>query len=59
MSIFEEKDIPELYSQSPDWFEYCFVYEKFVARGDLSASLKKPAIYFEIWNQCKDSSPRS
>jgi hypothetical protein len=23
--------IPELYSVSPDWFEYCFLYEKFVA----------------------------
>jgi hypothetical protein len=22
---------PELYSVSPYWFEYCFVYEKFVA----------------------------
>jgi hypothetical protein len=22
---------PELYSLSPDWFEYCFIYEKFVA----------------------------
>jgi hypothetical protein len=22
---------PELYSVSPDWFEYCFIYEKFVA----------------------------
>jgi hypothetical protein len=22
---------PELYSVSPDWFEYCFYYEKFVA----------------------------
>jgi hypothetical protein len=22
---------PELYSISPDWFEYCFIYEKFVA----------------------------
>jgi hypothetical protein len=21
---------PELYSISPDWFEYCFIYEKFV-----------------------------
>jgi hypothetical protein len=21
----------ELYSISPDWFEYCFIYEKFVA----------------------------
>jgi hypothetical protein len=21
----------ELYSVSPDWFEYCFIYEKFVA----------------------------
>jgi hypothetical protein len=24
----------ELYSVSPDWFEYCFIYEKFVARGE-------------------------
>jgi hypothetical protein len=22
---------PELYSVSPEWFEYCFIYEKFVA----------------------------
>jgi hypothetical protein len=22
---------PESYSVSPDWFEYCFLYEKFVA----------------------------
>jgi hypothetical protein len=22
---------PELYSVSSDWFEYCFIYEKFVA----------------------------
>jgi hypothetical protein len=22
---------PELYSVSTDWFEYCFIYEKFVA----------------------------
>jgi hypothetical protein len=21
---------PELYSVSPDWFEYCFIYEKYV-----------------------------
>jgi hypothetical protein len=25
---------PELYSVSPDWFEYCFIYEKFVASGE-------------------------
>jgi hypothetical protein len=25
---------PELYSVSPDWFEYCFIYEKFVAYGE-------------------------
>jgi hypothetical protein len=23
--------LEELYSASPDWFEYCFIYEKFVA----------------------------
>jgi hypothetical protein len=23
--------IPELYFISPDWFAYCFIYEKFVA----------------------------
>jgi hypothetical protein len=22
---------PELHSVTPDWFEYCFIYEKFVA----------------------------
>jgi hypothetical protein len=26
---------PELYSVSPDWFKYCFIYEKFVACGEL------------------------
>jgi hypothetical protein len=25
----------ELYSVSPDWFEYCFIYEKFVACREL------------------------
>jgi hypothetical protein len=25
---------PDLYSVSPDWFEYCFIYEKFVACGE-------------------------
>jgi hypothetical protein len=25
---------PELYSASPDWFEYRFIYEKFVACGE-------------------------
>jgi hypothetical protein len=25
---------PELYSVSPDWFEYCFIDEKFVACGE-------------------------
>jgi hypothetical protein len=24
----------ELYSVSPDWFEYSFIYEKFVACGE-------------------------
>jgi hypothetical protein len=25
------KHTPELYSVGPDWFYYCFIYEKFVA----------------------------
>jgi hypothetical protein len=29
--IGSESRNPELYSVSPDWFEYCFIYEKFVA----------------------------
>jgi hypothetical protein len=28
------KPTPELYYLSPDWFEYCFIYEKFVACGE-------------------------
>jgi hypothetical protein len=27
-------EVEELYSVSPDWFEYCFIYEKFVAHGE-------------------------
>jgi hypothetical protein len=26
--------IPELYSVSPDWLQYCLTYEKFVACGE-------------------------
>jgi hypothetical protein len=25
---------PELHSVAPDWFGYCFIYVKFVARGE-------------------------
>jgi hypothetical protein len=27
---------PELYSVGPDWFEYCFIYEKFDVSGEFS-----------------------
>jgi hypothetical protein len=32
--VLEEEAIPQLYSVRPDWFEYCFIYEKFVAFGE-------------------------
>jgi hypothetical protein len=31
ISVESGSHAPELYSVSPDWFEYCFIYEKFVA----------------------------
>jgi hypothetical protein len=34
ISIFEVEAAPHLYSIGPDWFEYCFVYENFVAFGE-------------------------
>jgi hypothetical protein len=34
--------IPELYSVSPDWFEYCFKHEKFVACKEFWLVSKQP-----------------
>jgi hypothetical protein len=31
ISVGSGSRTPEIYSVSPDWFEYCFLYEKFVA----------------------------
>jgi hypothetical protein len=30
-SRISKLEVEELYSVSPDWFEYCFIYDKFVA----------------------------
>jgi hypothetical protein len=32
--FFNGSRTPELYSISPDWYEYCFIYEKFLACGE-------------------------
>jgi hypothetical protein len=33
ISVANGSRTPE-YSVGPDWIEYCFIYEKFVARGE-------------------------
>jgi hypothetical protein len=35
ISVLEVEAVPpELYSISPDWFEFCFMYGKFIACGE-------------------------
>jgi hypothetical protein len=35
ISLLEVEAIPQSCIPSPGWFEYCFIYEKFVSCGEL------------------------
>jgi hypothetical protein len=39
---------PELYSVSPDWFEYCFMCEKFVAYSSVSCKIWRLCARYEM-----------